>query len=285
MSKLKLIGLIGICLLLLLTFYTSPETRSSSLPWTRENAIQLAESTLFYADSATIDALYKAGSAQAAVDILFSDAIGPDRTAYNQALNTYTSSGFNWDSQQNTFQLYQMKYALDPYEAKRKLFSLFEDIYAVNRSGSDLITMKDITEQQDLLYTLELGNYQTLVKRLLNNNGNPGDYAEGMFLNLFNQTDLKNPNENYARELMQLFIMGEYEPFKNKENNDTRNYTENDVRALARILTGLQSDKATHQLHFDSNMHYSGSLEFLTGALPMNYNPPFYNSDSGTINA
>ncbi len=178
-----------------------------------------------------------------------------------------------------------MKYALDPYEAKRKLFSLFEDIYSVNRSGNDLITMKDITEQQDLLYSLEFGNYQTLIKRLLNNNGNSGDYAEGAFLNLFNQTDLRSPNENYARELMQLFVMGEYEPFKNKENNDTRNYTENDVRSLARILTGLKSDKLTHATRFDTNFHYTGSLAFLTGSLPMNYSPPFYNSDSGTIDA
>ncbi len=60
MSKIKFIGLVGICLLPLLVFYTLPRTLSSSLPWTRENAIQLAESTLFYADSGTIDALYRA---------------------------------------------------------------------------------------------------------------------------------------------------------------------------------------------------------------------------------
>ncbi len=71
-----------------------------------------------------------------------------------------------------------MKYALDPYETKRKLFSLFEDIYAVNQSGNDVITFKDISEQQDLLFTLQFGNYQTLVKRLLYNNGGTGDYAE-----------------------------------------------------------------------------------------------------------
>ncbi len=46
-----------------------------------------------------------------------------------------------------------MKYALDPYEAKRKLFSLFEDIYAVSANGST-ISYKDITDQHDLLYSL-----------------------------------------------------------------------------------------------------------------------------------
>ncbi len=283
MSKLKIFGLSVVALLPLLVFYSPPETRSSTLPWTREKAAFLAESVLFSADTGTVDALLVAGSPQAAVNILFPDMNGPDRNAYNQALNAFTSSGFNWASAQNTYQFYQMKYALDPYEAKRKLFSLFEDIYAVNQSGNDVISFKDITEQQDLLYSLELGNYQMLVKRLLYNNGGSGDYAEGMFLNLLNLKDPKNPNENYARELMQLFMMGEYEPLQNKEKNDTRNYTEADVRALARILTGLRADTMTHRLSYDANYHFIGSMLFLTGALPVNYTPPFYNSDSGTI--
>lgn len=84
-------------------------------------------------------------------------------------------------------------------------------------------------------------------------------------MNLFNQTDAKNPNENYARELLQLFLMGEYEPFKSKDNNDVRNYEESDVRSLARILTGLKSDSMTHAVSFDINSHYSGSsLPFLS---------------------
>ncbi len=67
----------------------------------------------------------------------------------------YTSSGFNWADQNHMARLYQMKYTLDPYEAKRKLFSLFEDIYAVNANGST-ISYKDITDQHDLLYSLML---------------------------------------------------------------------------------------------------------------------------------
>ncbi len=31
--------------------------------------------------------------------------------------------------------------------------------------------------------------------------------------------------------------MGEYEPYRSKDNNDARNYEETDVRALAKILT------------------------------------------------
>ncbi len=72
--------------------------------------------------------------------------------------------------------LYQMRYARDPYEAKVKLFSLFEDIFSVNQS--DKISYKDIKDQQDLLYANTLGNYKSMIKHVLYNNGSVGDYAE-----------------------------------------------------------------------------------------------------------
>lgn len=133
--------------------YSPSVTNSSAAPWTREKALHLAKSTLFNPDTKIVDSLFAAGSASAAVQILFPDAIGPDRSAYTSALTMYTSSGFNWADQNHTARLYQMKYALDPYEAKRKLFSLFEDIYAVSANGST-ISYKDITDQHDLLYSL-----------------------------------------------------------------------------------------------------------------------------------
>lgn len=46
-------------------------------------------------------------------------------------MSTYASTNFNWDNSTHTAQYYQLQYALDPYEAKRKLFSLYEDIFSV----------------------------------------------------------------------------------------------------------------------------------------------------------
>lgn len=69
--------------------------------------------------------------------------------------------------------LYQLQYALDPYEAKKKLFSLFEDIFSVNIDSGKGIGYKDIADQQNLLYTYALGNYQTLIKKIIYNNGQP----------------------------------------------------------------------------------------------------------------
>lgn len=79
------------------------------------------------------------------------------------------------------------KHARNPYEAKAKLSTLFEDIYSVNIEPGR-IEYGDIIALHNLLYTHTLGNYKTLVKRaLLNNPTDKGDYAASQFLDLLNQ--------------------------------------------------------------------------------------------------
>jgi uncharacterized protein (DUF1800 family) len=60
------------------------------------------------------------------------------------------------------------------------------------------------------------------------------------------------PNENYARELMELFTLGA----------DRGAYTESDVRELARALTGWRSSWSSellyHNFRFDPNRHDTG---------------------------
>ena len=59
-----------------------------------------------------------------------------------------------------------------------------------------------------------------------------------------------HPNENYARELMELFTMG------------AGNYTETDVREAARALTGWYVD-ATGTVGFRPRAHDDGNKTFL----------------------
>jgi len=77
----------------------------------------------------------------------------------------------------------------------------------------------------------------------LNDDPQFGDYSPSAFLNLLMQPDKNNPNENYGRELLQLFLMGEYFPGESKEAGSPRSYSELDVAAISRILTGFRSDK------------------------------------------
>ena len=125
-------------------------TNGTSSPWTMEKAEHLARKALIGATPTAINQLYQAGSASSAVNLLFPDATGPDRTSYNAEVASLTSSGFVFTNENSMRKLYQLRYYRDPYEAKVKLFSLFEDIFPVNQS--DTISYTDIKDQQDLLY-------------------------------------------------------------------------------------------------------------------------------------
>lgn len=61
------------------------------------------------------------------------------------------------------------------------------------------------------------------------------------------------PDENYARELQELFTLG-------KGNNP--NYTEDDVKKAARVLTGWKIDGNTNTTFFNSAQHDTASKQF-----------------------
>jgi len=72
-----------------------------------------------------------------------------------------------------------------------------------------------------------------------------------------NQSRKQHPNENFARELMELFTLGE------------GNYTEQDVTEAARALTGWTYSRTRDQFEYRSLMHDQGSKTVLgrTGML------------------
>jgi uncharacterized protein (DUF1800 family) len=85
------------------------------------------------------------------------------------------------------------------------------------------------------------------------------DPAMLRYLDLATSTG-RAPNENYARELMELFTMGV----------DT--YSEDDVRAAARALAGWRLPRATEDRRkgvFDPARAYSGSVTFLGKSGPL----------------
>ena len=62
----------------------------------------------------------------------------------------------------------------------------------------------------------------------------------------------EEPNENYARELLELFTMGQFDAAGQP------NYTEQDVREVARALTGHGVDFFAFDHRFDMNRHDTG---------------------------
>jgi uncharacterized protein (DUF1800 family) len=70
-----------------------------------------------------------------------------------------------------------------------------------------------------------------------------------------------HPNENLARELMELFSLGVTHPI-----TGATNYTENDVKEIARSLTGYLMDWNTEKVYWDQNYWDSGTKSFLGAA-------------------
>ncbi|MFL5748651.1 MAG: DUF1800 family protein [Niastella sp.] len=97
-----------------------------------------------------------------------------------------------------------------------------------------------------LLRGSALGNFKKMVKDVTLN------IAMLRYLNGY--LNSKNaPDENYARELQELFTLG-------KEN--TPNYTEDDVKAAARLLTGYKIDMDTEIISFKPEDHDTTSKTF-----------------------
>jgi hypothetical protein len=98
--------------------------------------------------------------------------------------------------------------------------------------------------QNDTLRRHALGNFVALTKAISR------DPAMMIYLDL-SQSRREHPNENWARELMELFTVG------------IGNYTEQDVRESARAFTGYRLDLATQRFRFAPNQHDAGAKNFL----------------------
>jgi uncharacterized protein (DUF1800 family) len=101
-------------------------------------------------------------------------------------------------------------------------------------------------EYSQLLRASALGNFKKLVKDVTLN--------KAMLRYLNGYLNSKSaPDENYARELQELFCVG-------KEN--VPNYTEDDVKAAARLLTGWKIDMDTEIMSFKPADHDANSKTF-----------------------
>ena len=99
-----------------------------------------------------------------------------------------------------------------------------------------------------LLRKYALGNFKELVLEITK------DPAMLRYLNGY-QNNKNAPDENYARELQELFTLGK---------GPLVFYTEADVKAAARVLTGYTVNATTISSAFDPNRHDTGNKQFST---------------------
>src|ERR1700738_5171817 len=105
--------------------------------------------------------------------------------------------------------------------------------------------------QNDMLRRNAFGSFAALTKKMSR------DPAIMIYLDL-QQSRREHPNENWARELMELFTIG------------IGNYSEQDIRESARAFTGYRIDMTTQQFRFAPFQQDRGTKTFLGKSGPLN---------------
>ena len=117
---------------------------------------------------------------------------------------------------------------------------IFHDWFA--NSNEKVNSQRMMLEQNELFRSMALGSFHDLFLAVT---ANP---AMLVFLDGID-SDKNEPNENYAREMMELFSLGA----------DRGAYTEDDIREMARALTGWTAEwsagEGLHEFEFDSARH------------------------------
>lgn len=91
-----------------------------------------------------------------------------------------------------------------------------------------------------------LGNFKTMIKEITLN------AAMLVYLN-GNKNTAGAPNENYGRELQELFTIGK---------GPNSHYTESDVQTAAKVLTGFSYNSSTFKYTFSATKHDSSNKQF-----------------------
>ncbi|MDR3571971.1 MAG: DUF1800 family protein [Candidatus Pacebacteria bacterium] len=241
--------------------FRSEITPSTTVVWDASTASYLAHRVLLDPTPSQIQALTTAGSAFAAAQILLAAPDPNEEVAYSAGLNALEQSQPTASTSAPVLEreIYTYELIHDPNGAQRKLYYLWENIFSVDQQvdpgdAVDKIDYQDIQTLDQILYNGAYGNYIDLLKQVQTS------YAMGKYLNLIGSNP-KNPNENYSREVMQLFLMGQYTPLDTTDS--TANYSDADVNSLAYLLTGYRATMNKHTVTFDPKFHYNGQKMFL----------------------
>jgi uncharacterized protein (DUF1800 family) len=185
-----------------------------SVDWTRDAAAHLLRRAGFGGTPSEIDALYAKGSIESAVSSLV-DYDSIDLTAYEAAL---AAKNYNLAATKGVQQWFldRMAFSPRPLEEKMTYFWNLHWTSGISKvKGVALILNQNKTERH-----YALGKFDDLVV------GISQDPAMLVWLDNW-LSRAARPNENYARELMELFTLGV-----------SSGYTQSDVTGVARALTG-----------------------------------------------
>lgn len=229
--------------------------------WTEVQIMHLLRRTMFGVKQSEIDAL-KGMTMSSAVDLLLTapaSAPAPPINNYTVAGGTDIAGigeGQTWintsygDANLNFTRIFSLKSWWMGLAINQGL-SIVEKMvfFWHNHFATQYFVIEDARygyNNNALLRSNALGNFKTLVKAVTY------DPAMLKYLNGYVNTK-NNPDENYARELQELFTLGK---------GNTPNYTEDDVKAAAKILTGWTIDSSSFASYFTPHQHDATDKQF-----------------------
>jgi hypothetical protein len=141
-------------------------------------------------------------------------------------------------------QLWWLDRCLRTQDPLRERMTYFWSNHFTSGIGQKGITPQMMVDQFGLFRRYALGNYADLTRAVTTD---PAmlHYLDGI------ANRKQHPNENFARELMELFTMG------------VGTYSEEDVRQAARAFTGFTVDRFTGESVFNPRLHDDGDKTFL----------------------
>jgi len=232
-------------------------------PWTKIEAAHLLRRTTFGLKKADLDQMLALGNAEAAVDAMLTVPTTPPDPPINN-YNNYdpqnlyidpkVASGDTWINA--PYDVNAEGYRIESWRGwwtnrmiegeaniQEKMTLFWHNHFATKTEA--LFSGKAAYKHNEMLRDNALGNFKAFVKAVTL------DPLMLYFLNGY-LNNVVAPDENYARELQELFMVG-------KESANS--YSEDDVVVAARILTGWTFD-ANGEVVFYQNLHDQGYKVF-----------------------
>ncbi|OXM86706.1 DUF1800 domain-containing protein [Paenibacillus rigui] len=213
------------------------------MEWTEREAVHLLNRTGFGASAGEVAACLALGREESVRRLIAGESL-TDETSQIKPLEELKADGKDLKSDsivdQQTYWLYRMTLTTSPLIEKMTLF--WHGHFATSYQKVREIPL--LLRQNELFRKYALGNFHELVLEV------GKDPAMMLYLDSNNNRKGK-PNENYAREVMELFTLG------------IGHYTEQDIKEAARAFTGWNYDKKQDGLKFNPKQHDAGSKTIL----------------------
>lgn len=240
-------------------FRTLSGTTPYSGPWTKNEVQHLLKRVMFGSTRADIN-YFLGRTMNQAVDELLSPTAplpappvndyspgtpDPNVAAGATWVNNPTNDGTLNSVRRNSFKKWWAGLMINQDRSIRERLTLFW----TDHFGTETVTIgisHYVYQHHALLRQNCLGNFKQLIKSVT------VDAGMLRYLNGYLNTNTA-PDENYSRELQELFTLGK---------GPGSRFTEDDVKTAAKVLTGWRINGTTYAVFFDPNRHDSSNKQF-----------------------